>query len=96
MFFFFFVSLGALNLTVFVKFYCIQIRKLKLEKGFVVVHNDYLEQWYIALGTYGKSVILLKRALSSSFSCEPYFHLLLSLTSIILLYLVVYLFSSYL
>ena len=37
----FFVTLGALDLTVFVTYYCIQINKLKLENGFAVLHNDY-------------------------------------------------------
>ena len=35
------VILGALNLIAFVKYYCIQKSKLKLEKGFVKVHDDY-------------------------------------------------------
>ena len=46
-----------------------------------------IEQWHIAVGTYGKSVILMKRAQSYSSSCEFYLHLLLSLISIIPLYL---------
>ena len=35
---FFFVILGALNLTVFVKYYCIQKSKLKLGMGFAMFH----------------------------------------------------------
>ena len=45
------------------------------------------EQWHIAVGTYRKSEILIKRAQSYSFSCESYLHLLLSLTCVIPLYL---------
>ena len=37
----FFVTLGALNLTVFMKYYYIQKNKLKLEQGFARVRNDY-------------------------------------------------------
>ena len=44
-------------------------------------------QWRIAVGTYGKSVILIKRTQSYSLSCEPYLHLLLSLACVIPLYL---------
>ena len=46
-----------------------------------------IEQWCIAVGTYGKSVIFIKRARSYSFSCESYLYLLLSLACVILLYL---------
>ena len=46
-----------------------------------------IEQWRIALGTYGKSVIFIKRAGSYSFSSETYFYLLLSLVCVIPLYL---------
>ena len=45
------------------------------------------EQWQIAVGTHGKSVILIKRPQSYSFSCESYLHLLLSLACIIPLFL---------
>ena len=45
------------------------------------------EQWRIAGGTYGKSVILIKGTQSYSFSCASYFHLLLSLVSVTPLYL---------
>ena len=40
----FFVILGVLNLTVYVKYYCIQKCKLKLEMGFAMFamfYNDY-------------------------------------------------------
>ena len=37
----FFVILDALSLTVFVRYYCIQKSKLKLEMGFAMFHNDY-------------------------------------------------------
>ena len=46
-----------------------------------------IEQWRIAVGTYGKSVIFIKRARSYSFSCESYLYLLLSLVCVISLYL---------
>ena len=46
-----------------------------------------IEQWRIVVGTYGKSVILIKRAQSYSFSCESYLHLLLSSACVIPLYL---------
>ena len=48
-----------------------------------------IEQWRIAVGTYGKSVIFIKRArsYSYSFSCESYLCLLLSLACVIPLYL---------
>ena len=46
-----------------------------------------IEQWRIAVGTYGKSVILIKRARPYSFSCEAYLHLLLILACVIHLYL---------
>ena len=36
----FLVILGALNLTVLVKYYCIQKSKLKLEMDFDMLHND--------------------------------------------------------
>ena len=42
-----------------------------------------LELWRIAVGTHGKSMILIKRARAYTFSCESYFHLLLSLACII-------------
>ena len=57
---FFFVILGALNLTVFVKYYCIQKSKLKLGMGFAMFHIN-LQQWRTAVGTYRKSVILIKK-----------------------------------
>ena len=37
----FFVILDALNLTVFLSYYCIQKSKLKLEMGFAIFHKDY-------------------------------------------------------
>ena len=37
----FFVILRALNLLVFVKYYCIQKSKLKFEMGFAMFHNDH-------------------------------------------------------
>ena len=46
-----------------------------------------IEQWRIVVGTYGKSVIFIKRARSYSFSCESYLYSLLSLACVILLYL---------
>ena len=46
-----------------------------------------IEQWRIALGTYGKSVIFIKRARPYSFPCESYLYLLLSLAYVIPLYL---------
>ena len=46
-----------------------------------------IEQWRIAVGTYGKSVIFIKRARSYLFSCESYLCLLLSLACVIPLYL---------
>ena len=46
-----------------------------------------IEQQRIAVGTYRKSVILIKRARSYSLSCEFYLHLLLSLACIIPLHL---------
>ena len=46
-----------------------------------------IEHLRIAVGIYGKSVILIKKARSYSFSCESYMHLLLSLACIIPLYL---------
>ena len=42
---------------------------------------------YFAVGTYGKSLILIKRARSYSFSFEFYLYLLLSLTCVIPFYL---------
>ena len=41
MFFFFFVILHALNLTVFLKYYCIEKSKLNLEMSLAMFHNDY-------------------------------------------------------
>ena len=35
-----FVILDASNLTVFLRYYCIQKSKLKLEMGFAIFHND--------------------------------------------------------
>ena len=46
-----------------------------------------IEQWRIAVGTYGKSVFLIKRTRSYSFSCESNLHLFLSLAYFIALYL---------
>ena len=46
-----------------------------------------IEQWRIAVGTYGKSVIFIKRPRSYLFSCESYLCLLLSLACVIPLYL---------
>ena len=46
-----------------------------------------IEQWRIAVGTYGKSMIFIERARSYSFSCESYLYLLLSLSCVIPLYL---------
>ena len=46
-----------------------------------------IERWHIAVGTYGKSMILIKRARSYSFSCESYLHLLLNLACVIPFYL---------
>ena len=82
------VILGALNLIAFVKYYCIQKSKLKLEKGFVKVHDTInIEQCRIVVKTYGKSAILMKRTQSYPFSYESYLHLLLSLPWIIHLHL---------
>ena len=46
-----------------------------------------IKLWRIAVGSYGKSVILIKGTWSYSFSCESYLFLLLSLVCIVLLYL---------
>ena len=46
-----------------------------------------IERWRIAVGTYGKSPIFIKRARSYSFSCRFYLYLLLSLACVIPLYL---------
>ena len=84
----FFVILGTLNFTVFVKYYCIQKVNLNWIWVFLCFRMTInIGQWCIAVGTYGKSVILIKRAQSYSFSCESYLHLLLSLACVILSYL---------
>ena len=44
--------------------------------------------WCIAVGTYEKSVIFIKRAQSYSFSGESYLYLLLSLACVTPLYLI--------
>ena len=49
----FFVILDALNLTVFVRYYCIQKSKLKLEMGFAMFHNDY---WYRTVAHYSRDI----------------------------------------
>ena len=46
-----------------------------------------IEQCRMAVGTYGKSVIPIKRARSYPFPCESYLHSILSLDCVILLYL---------
>ena len=46
-----------------------------------------IKKWRIAVETYGKSVIFIRRARSYSFSCESYLYLLLSLACVIPLYL---------
>ena len=46
-----------------------------------------IEKWRIAVGTYGKSLIFIKRTRSYSFSCESYLYLLLSLACVVPLYL---------
>ena len=78
-----FVNLGALSLTVFVNYCCIQISKLRLKRDFVIVHNDY---WYRTMNIW-KTSDSQKRFWYSSFSCESCFYLLLSLASIMFLYL---------
>ena len=51
------------------------------------INTINIAQWRIALGTYGKSKIFIKRARSYSFPCESYLYLLLSLACVIPLYL---------
>ena len=46
-----------------------------------------IEQWRITVGTYGKSVIFIKRARSYSFYFESYLYLILSLACVIPEYL---------
>ena len=85
--FYFFVILDPLNLTVFLRHYFIQKSKLNWKWVLLFFMTINIEQWCIAVGTYGKSVIFIKRARSYSFSCESYLYLLLSLACVIPLYL---------
>ena len=82
-----FVILDASNLTVFLRYYCIQKSRLKLEMGFAIYHNDSKQNSGPLQYEHGKSVTLIKRAQSCSFSCESCLYLLLSLACVIPLYL---------
>ena len=85
---YFFVILDPLNLTVFLRHYFIQKSKLNWKWVFLFfIMTINIEQWCIAVGTYRKSVIFIKRTRSYSFSCESYLYLLLSLVCVIPLYL---------
>ena len=85
--FYFFVILDPLNLTVFLRHYFIQKSKLNWKWVLLFFMTINIEQWCIAVGTYGKSVIFIKRTRSYSFSCKSYLYLLLSLVCVIPLYL---------